>query len=302
MNSVLSRTAGAPISWGICEAPGWGLQLSPERVLAEAAGLGLRTFEQGSLGWLPTDPIEQKALTGRFGMQIIGGFVPLVLHEPGRRSEMVEQARQVAAGMAACGARYFVAAMVADLDRWWRPGIDEAGWASITDGIAAVDAAVRAEGLRTVMHPHVDTLIEQVEEFERFCSDTDVDVCFDTGHLAIGRADVVDLARRHHQRIGLVHLKDVDMAVAERLRAGDLTLMAATQAGLFPALGDGQVPLAEVLAVLAEVGYDGEFVVETDVAITGELPPDGEGPVRTMARSLEFIARVDGDLLGGASE
>ena len=35
------RLAGAPISWGVCEVPGWGLMLPPERVLGEMAALGL---------------------------------------------------------------------------------------------------------------------------------------------------------------------------------------------------------------------------------------------------------------------
>ena len=30
----VDRIAGAPISWGVCEVPGWGYQLTPERVLA----------------------------------------------------------------------------------------------------------------------------------------------------------------------------------------------------------------------------------------------------------------------------
>ncbi len=34
MSSFMSRVAAAPISWGICEAPGWGLQLPVDRVLA----------------------------------------------------------------------------------------------------------------------------------------------------------------------------------------------------------------------------------------------------------------------------
>ena len=56
MSTFLDRIAAAPISWGICEAPGWGLQLSVDRVLGEAQSLGIPAFEQGALGWLPTDP------------------------------------------------------------------------------------------------------------------------------------------------------------------------------------------------------------------------------------------------------
>jgi|GEM_PF-2468548 len=37
----LSRVASAPISWGICEVPGWGKMLSTQRVLSEMGQLGL---------------------------------------------------------------------------------------------------------------------------------------------------------------------------------------------------------------------------------------------------------------------
>ena len=35
MTAAANRVAGAPISWGVCEVPGWGYQLRPHRVLAE---------------------------------------------------------------------------------------------------------------------------------------------------------------------------------------------------------------------------------------------------------------------------
>jgi hypothetical protein len=36
-----NKIAGAPISWGVCEVPGWGHQMAPARVLGEMAELGL---------------------------------------------------------------------------------------------------------------------------------------------------------------------------------------------------------------------------------------------------------------------
>ena len=44
------RIAGAPISWGVCEVPGWGYQLSPDRVLAEMRDVGLLATELGPDG------------------------------------------------------------------------------------------------------------------------------------------------------------------------------------------------------------------------------------------------------------
>jgi inosose dehydratase len=48
-----ARLAGAPISWGVCEVPGWGYQLEPDRVLSEMADLGLPATELGPDGYLP---------------------------------------------------------------------------------------------------------------------------------------------------------------------------------------------------------------------------------------------------------
>jgi inosose dehydratase len=52
------KIAGAPISWGVCEVPGWGYQLSPQRVLAEMRDVGLAATELGPEGFLPSDPDE----------------------------------------------------------------------------------------------------------------------------------------------------------------------------------------------------------------------------------------------------
>lgn len=43
----MKRIAAAPISWGVCEVPGWGVQLSCERVLGDAQRLGLTATEAG---------------------------------------------------------------------------------------------------------------------------------------------------------------------------------------------------------------------------------------------------------------
>jgi inosose dehydratase len=285
---MLDRVAAAPICWGICEAPGWGVQLPVDRVLAEAQALGLRAFEQGAIGWLPTDPTEQRAKLGEYGMTMLGGFVPLVLHDPGQRDGQLAEAERIAANMAAAGGRHFVTAPVPSLTDWHHPDLDDAAWAELLANVDRVGAICARHGLVQVVHPHVDTDIENAADFERFLAGCESKFCLDTGHLSIGGADVVAIARRNVDRIGLVHLKDVDAAVADLLRAHELTLMQATQAGLFPPLGDGYVPIGDVVAALAEARYDGWYVIETDVALDG-TPPPGEGPVHGVARSLSFL-------------
>jgi inosose dehydratase len=289
MTDLMDRVAGAPISWGICEVPGWGLQLPVDRVLTEASGLGLTAMEQGALGWLPTDPHQLRSTLDKYGMSLVGGFVPLVLHDRSRRGEMRERAAQIAGAIATAGGQHFVTALVADLDDWSRPALDADAWNTLLTGLDEIDSVVAGHGVDQVLHPHVDTLIEQADEVDRFLDGCAVSLCLDTGHLTIGGSDPVAIAERHIERIGLVHLKDVDEAAARRLRAGELGLMGATQAGLFPPLGDGMVPIARVLETLIERGYTGRYVIEQDVAITDGVPPVGEGPVVGVARSLEYL-------------
>ncbi len=295
---LLSRVAGAPISWGVCEVPGWGLQLPVDRVFSEAAALGLTAMEQGALGWLPSDPAEQRAIFDRHGMELIGGFVPLVLHDPSRLDEMRAEAARIADAMVAAGGRYFVTAVIADTDDWSRPALDTGAWLALFRGLDEIGRVVADHGALQVVHPHVNTLIETAAEFDRFIDGCSAPVCFDTGHLAIGGADIVALARRYHERIGLVHLKDVDASVAQRQRSGELTLMEGVQLGLFPPLGDGMVPIAEVIEILVGAAYSGWYVIEQDQAIA-DHPAAGAGPVLGVARSIEYLRGVERQLSAG---
>ena len=163
----------------------------------------------------------------------------------------------------------------------------------MVDVIDEVDEIASRHGLRQVVHPHVATLVETAGELERFLATSDVPICLDTGHLTLGGADPVDIAERSAERVGLVHLKDVRLDVAARLGAGDLGLMAAVQAGLFAPLGDGDVPVADVIFALERHGYDGLYVLEQDVAITGGEPPAGEGPVRDVAKSVAYLRSLE---------
>src|SRR6476620_6710320 len=75
------RIAGAPISWGVCEVPGWGYQLTPDRVLAEMQDVGMSATELGPEGFLPSDPTQLIALLDSYGLRCVGQFAPVLLHD-----------------------------------------------------------------------------------------------------------------------------------------------------------------------------------------------------------------------------
>jgi inosose dehydratase len=280
MADIDNRLAAAPISWGVCEVPGWGHQLEPERVFGEMASLGVRATELGPIGYLPFEPAAIREALDRHGLRLVGGFVPLILHEP---TLDTAEAERVAAVLAAAGAEVFNAAVVADAG--WSPPLplDDDGWQRVARHLAEVERLVTQHGLTLALHPHVGTQVETAADVERMLELSEVGWCLDTGHLLIGGVDPAEFARRHGERVVHVHLKDVDMAVARR----GLSLVQAVQAGLFRPLGAGDVRLDEVLDGLD--GYGRWLVLEQDTALTGEEPPVGSGPVTDVQASIRYL-------------
>jgi inosose dehydratase len=294
--AVTERIAGAPISWGVCEVPGWGLQLSVDRVLREMSDLGLRATELGAIGWLPTDAEELRKTLDAHGLSVVGAFVPLVCHDPARRQDTLDNAEEMASLLASVGAESFVTAVVTDPNDWRHEQLTSEQWEHVFAVLDDVEGITTAHDVRQVLHPHANTLVETADEIDRLLDESSVPICLDTGHVTIGGADALELAEQAASRVGLVHLKDVRTAVAARFNAGELSLMAAVQAGLFAPLGDGDVPIAEVITTLEDNGYGGRYVLEQDVAITDREPPAGDGPVRDVAKSVAYLRAVEASL------
>jgi inosose dehydratase len=285
------KLAGAPISWGVCEVPGWGRMLPAERVLAEMASLGLSATEMGPVGYLPPDPEQVRALLARHGLGLVGAFVPMVLHE-----RSLDQARAVLAEvmplMTALGGEVLVAAAVTDAAWSPRVPLEAAGWRRLWENLETIREQAAEAGLLLALHPHAGTLVETAEDIEAVLEQGEPDWCLDTGHLAIGGADPVEFARSHAERIVHVHLKDVDMGLAERVRSGELSLVDATRLGLFRPLGDGDASIDEVVGELDHHGYERWLVLEQDTTLAGEEPPVGRGPVLDVRKSIDYLATL----------
>lgn len=292
MSDFISRVASAPISWGICEVPGWGAMLPTPRVLAEMAGLGLTATELGAPGFLPTDPDDVKAELSQYGMSLLGGFTPVVLHDPDQRKATIESATATARLFQQAGATKFISAVVQDMD-WSIPrplSVDEQRHMAEMFGV--IDEICAEHGLEQVLHSHVQTLVETKDDINRVLDTCDVHFCLDTGHMAIGGQDPVAFAKEAMERVGHVHLKDVRLDMVPPVLAREVSLMAATQAGLFTPLGQGDVDILGVVQALESAGYQGWYVIEQDTAITDGLPGEGDGPIHQVTTSMQYLTDV----------
>ncbi|MBI5339247.1 MAG: TIM barrel protein [Mycolicibacterium rufum] len=280
------KIAGAPISWGVCEVPGWGHQLTPDRVLSEMRQAGLTATELGPEGFLPSDTAELVATLDGHGLSCVGGFVPVVLfdedHDPvadlaGPLESLVAAGAGVVVLAAATGAEGYDA----------RPALSEKQWQTLLSNLDRLADVVAQRGLVAVLHPHVGTMVENRAEVDRVLTGSRIPLCLDTGHLLIGGTDPLQLAREVPERIRHTHLKDVDAALAARVQAGELTYTEAVAAGMYVPLGAGDVDIAGIVKALEDSGFDGWYVMEQDTILDGE--PDGEGPLADVLASVAFL-------------
>lgn len=285
------RIAGAPISWGVCEVPDWGVQLSPDRVLREMRELGLEATEFGPQGWLPEEPLERSRVLSEAGLQAVGAFVPVLLHDPDH-DPVPGVARELDAFDAAGGDTLVLAAATGTDGYDARPTLTDAQWQVLLTNLdRLVDLAV-SRGIRPTLHPHVGTLVETRDDVQRVLAGSKVPLCLDTGHLLIGGTDPVELAREYPERITHVHAKDVSMAIAEKVRSGELSYTDAVRQGIYVPLGTGDVDFATIVAELTTAGYDGWYVLEQDTILT-EQPADVGGPIDDVAASMAYLRSLD---------
>jgi inosose dehydratase len=290
VTDLAERVAGAPITWGICEVPGWGYQMPPERVLSEMRSLGLRATELGPEGFLPRG--SERALLEAHGLSLVAGFVPVVLHDPSSLERELAKVDAAADTISALGGRVLVLAASTGVEGYEEAGrLDTTGWAALGRGIDRAMASAGERGLLVALHPHHGTVVERPEDVERLLDVSGVGVCLDTGHVMVGGGDPVAIARTAGSRVVHVHLKDVDATIAERVAAGDLGYHAAVRAGLYPPLGEGDVDVRAVIRAVEESGDAVWYVLEHDEVLDNE-PEPGSGPLLDARRSLAFLERA----------
>jgi inosose dehydratase len=283
------KIAGAPISWGVSEVPGWGYQLPPDRVLVEMREVGLLATEFGPEGFLPREPEELADVLARHHLQAVGGFTPLLLHVPGH--DPVPEVDRLLESYAASGAKTLVLSADSGLTGYdTRPELDETGWTTLLSNLDRLDALATERGVRAVLHPHVGTMVENGAEVRRVLGGSSIALCLDTGHLLIGGTDPAEVSRQAPQRIAHVHFKDVDASMARQVQSGRLTYTEGVREGMYRPLGTGDVDVPAIVGHLRARGYDGWYVLEQDTILTDE--PSGVGPVADVNTSAEYLRTV----------
>lgn len=118
----------------------------------------------------------------------------------------------------------------------------------------------KTKGVTLTFHPHYGTAVFSQSDIDYFAAHTDpkaVSFCFDTAHTTLAGIDPIAIIRQYGDRIGYMHLKDVDTFALKSAEGF-------AKMGTFRALGHGTVDFPAVKAALEEVGFDGVICVELD--------------------------------------
>jgi len=208
------------------------------------------------------------------GLRMLGGFVGLELRNPAKREQEVKKGVEIGKYFQSLGASYLIAADSGDPRRVQEAGrvnpdggLTDAQWESLGTGLNELAALLKPAGVRLVFHNHVGTYVETEAETSRLLDATDaalVGWCLDCGHLTYGGGDTLRMLQKYGDRVGYVHIKDVDGELLGRSREEGWSFHEALKRFIFPRLGEGMVNIPAVVRALKDHRYDGWLVIEQD--------------------------------------
>jgi inosose dehydratase len=282
--------------WANDDVPDLTPSIDPLTILDEIARLGFAGSQLGST--FPRGEALRSALRRR-GLRIAEVYACLPCTPDGptidARTAGIDKLRELhdAEGDVFVAALPLAADRVEHAGRASTPGVPrltDAGLDRVAGLLEDLANEAREIGHPLAFHPHVGTYVETADETERLMAATDPDLvglCLDVGHWRLAGGDPVEAIDRYGARIRHVHLKDVDVAVAARLRTGEIPdFVAALRERIFTELGRGELDLPGVIDALDRHEYRGWLIVEHDTS----WRPAAESAAISRA-IVEFVLR-----------
>ncbi|WP_283673290.1 sugar phosphate isomerase/epimerase family protein [Butyricicoccus sp. Marseille-Q5471] len=260
----------APDSWGVW-FPNHEKQTPWSRCMDEMRQAGYDGVELGPWGYFPnTYPELKQALDAR-SLELVAGTVGGDFLNDASIDDMCQTIDEIAAViMRFPQAKYIVLlpAMYTDLETGefvMDPNLTDAQWATYCKNVQRAADRVASHGLIGAFHPHVDCHVQTEEQIERLLTDTDVQLCFDTGHHVYGGGEPIAFYKKHADRIPYIHIKDCDLAVKAKMDENKWSFAKAVTEDIMVEPGKGSIDFAKLHDALVEKGYDGWVVVEQDL-------------------------------------
>ena len=284
---AVHRLALSPSCWGINETRDWGHQIDVERVLSEAAAVGEGAITAGPPGFLPDRSDHAKAMLRRHRLKVVAGQVHAILHHHDIRGPELAHIDGHAHWLAAVGAETLVLAAIPErgTEAAADAALSNAQWAHLLHLVGSVEHVCARHRLKLAVQPRFGSIIQGPKEIERLLVGSEAGVCLDIAHLVIAGADPVEVIELAAGRIQHVHLNDVDLELARRVRERALDYRDAVTRNLFRPVGEGGADVKRATEALRAVRYRGWYTLEEETRLA---TPDVR-PLGRISRSLEYL-------------
>jgi inosose dehydratase len=289
------RLGSCPDSWGVWFADD-PKQTPWQRFLDELSEVGYEWVELGPYGYLPTDPSQLQDELAARKLKVAGGTMHGLsgLHRAEEFDAIVAQSRKVAELTRAVGANQLIFVPVPGYrDDTTGAYIEEAElsedqWTMLITSTNELGKILAGDyGVHLQFHPHADSHVETQAQTERFLQETDpaaVNLCLDTGHLAYRRADCVQIINEFPDRIGYVHIKQMDPAMVEQAEREDLAFGQAVAMGASCEPPQGLPQVSPVVEALSGLDTEIFVVVEQDM-----YPAPFDKPKPIAERTFSYL-------------
>lgn len=287
----------APDSWGVW-FPSDPEQVPPEVFLREVAEAGYEWIELGPYGYLPSDAAKLSEQLDEYGLGVLAGTVFEHLHRPDSWDDVWTQVTNVAALTQAVGGKHIV--VIPEVWRHHKTGepvenreLTEEQWKQKTSGLDELGRRILEEyGLHVQFHSHADSHVGYQPDIERLLDSTNpewVNLCFDTGHIAYYGGDCLELVRKYPDRIGYLHLKQINPQVVAQVLDKDLSFPEAVRMGAMiePPLGVPDMPA--LLDAVSALDRDIEGIIEHDL-----YPCSPDLPLPIAQRTKTYLSSCSG--------
>jgi len=123
-------------------------------------------------------------------------------------------------------------------------GIREDDYEKLASALDKAASMADSLGMTASFHPHMGSLVQSPRQIDKVMPLTRINLCPDTGHVALGGGDPAAIVKKYADRIKYIHLKDV------------------TKDGMFCPLGMGTLDFQAIAAPLK--GRNVLYAIECD--------------------------------------
>jgi inosose dehydratase len=220
-------------------------------------------------------------------LQLAAAYCSASLIDPATQATDIEKMARWAEQVRALGGDVLVVGASGST----QPSYGRDDYGRLCQTLNAIGERCATLGVKPCFHPHTGTPVETRAQIDLVMTTIDPRLVFmapDTGQIAKGGGDPVEVVRTYRELVHHVHLKDYVGGTGSVDAQGNFV----DRTGYldYTPLGEGVVDLPAIARILDESDYDGWWMVELD-----GTPQAPHTPREAAARSKRYLDALAGD-------